>query len=109
MWVPRKLVEILSFAKDDLSALRAENTLLKTQLVVAQTNFDWARHRLNTLEFENKALMEKAFNIKVPSPEIVRPAKPDPTFDPKNFSFEDVGEDLARKLGLPSFDANTTN
>lgn len=102
MWIPAKIVDLLGYVKEDLTALRAENTLLRAQLITAQGNFDWCRHRLNTLEFENKALMEKAYGIKVPSPEITRrPSTLDPAADPRNFSFEDIGDDLAKKLGFP--------
>jgi hypothetical protein len=103
MWIPSKIVDLLGLVKDDIATLRAENSLLRSQLVVAQTNFDWARHRLNTLEFENKALMEVAYGVKVPSPEIVRQPKSDPTFDPKNFTFEDVGDEKAKEFGFPLY------
>jgi hypothetical protein len=104
MWIPSKIVDLLGLVKDDIATLRAENALLRNQVVVAQTNFDWARHRLNTLEFENKALMEVAYGVRIPSPEIVRQPKLDPSFDPKNFSFDDVGEMKAKELGLPVYD-----
>jgi hypothetical protein len=55
------------------------------------------------LEYENKALMEVAYGVKVPSPEIVRAAKVDPSFDPKNFSFEDVGDEKAKDFGFPVY------
>ena len=103
MWIPSKIVDLLGLVKDDIATLRAENALLRSQVVVAQTNFDWARHRLNTLEYENKALMEVAYGVKVPSPEIVRAAKVDPSFDPKNFSFEDVGDEKAKDFGFPVY------
>lgn len=110
MWVPKPLVDILGFVKEDLSALRAENTLLRQQLIVAQTNFDWLRVKMNDLEFQNKALLEKAYNIKVPAPEIVKSTPHlDPSYDPHNFSFEDMGENLARIVGQPSHDPNTTS
>lgn len=104
MWIPSKIVDLLGLVKDDIATLRAENSILRSQLTVAQTNFDWARHRLNTLEYENKALMEKAYGITIPSPEIIRTPKLDPTFDPKNFSFDDVGNEMAKQLGLPVYE-----
>lgn len=110
MWVPKPLVDILGFAKEDLAAMRAENRLLTSQLIIAQTHLDWFRLKVNDLEYQNKALLEKAYGIKVPAPEIVRSAPTlDPSYDPRNFSFEDIGEDVARLVGQPSYDPNTNN
>jgi len=110
MWVPSKVLDWFQISKDTVSslreevaALRAESVTLRAQLTVSQVNFDWLRMRYNQLEYERTALLEKAYNIKLPSPEIVVQPKVDPIFNPKDFSFEDMGEDLAQKLGLPTY------
>lgn len=79
MWLSEKLSNLLSLnvdaaraCREELSAVRAERDLLKVQLAVAQNNFEWTRSRCNSLELERAGLMEKAYNIKLPAPEIVR-------------------------------------
>lgn len=110
MWIPKTFAQYITFSVEELSTLRAENALLRNQLTKAEIMSDWFRVKVNQLEIQNAALMEKAFNIKVPVPEIVRPNAPlDPSYDPKNFDFNDMGEDLARKLGYPVYSDNTTN
>lgn len=112
MWVPSKVIELIGFVKDNVEdirkenvALKTENTLLKSQLAVTQTNFDWLRIKVNQLELHNTALLEKAYNIRVPTPELARQPAIDPNFDPRTFSgFDDIGDELARKLGMPVYD-----
>jgi hypothetical protein len=109
MWVPAKVLDWFQISKtsmDDLrtalAAVTAERDALKTQAISERANADWLRIRVNSLEMENKALMEKAFSIKLPVPEVVRaPNKP---IDPQTEAspFEDIGEDLARALGFPT-------
>lgn len=113
MFVSDKVVSLFQIAKDtvdtlrqDLATVRAERDSLKQQLLVAQTNFDWLRVRMNQVEFENKALMERAYGIKVPVPEITRvlPQIPaDPAYDAKSFSLDDMGDEMARKMGFPVY------
>ena len=103
MWIPSKIVDLLGLVKDDIATLRAENTLLRSELQKSQIMADWFRVQVNTLQYENKALMEVAYGVKVPAPEIVRAPKTDPSWDPKNFTFEDVGETMAKELGLPVY------
>jgi len=116
MWVPSKVLDWFQISKDSVDELRAEvaslkveRDLLKSQLTVVNTNFDWLRMKVNTLEMERVGLMEKAYNIKLPAPEILRQSQPDPSFNPKDFSLEDMGEDLARKLGFPVYDDKNSN
>lgn len=111
MWMPSLVIKwfdgIIRDAdanRAELSALRAERDLLKHQLAVSQNQFDWLRMQVNTLQIERTALLEKAYNIKVPAPEIVR----QPVIGEENkldeFTFDDMGEQLAKKFGLPSYD-----
>lgn len=79
MWLSDKLrgllelnVEEVKSLRQDLAAVRAERDALKIQASIAQNNFEWARARLNTLELEKSALMAKAFDVRIPVPEIVR-------------------------------------
>lgn len=120
MWVPSKVVEwftsmkavaevnaavsveAINHYREEVSALRAERDTLRGQLAITQTNFDWLRMRVNTLEVEKAGLIEKAYGIKIPAPELIRTPAKDPTIE--DFSFDDMGEDLAKKLGLPVYE-----
>ena len=119
MWVPSKLFELFAFSKEnlsamreDLAALRAERDLLKLQLGVSQNTLDWLRMQVNSLQFERVALMEKAHGIRVPAPTLTRleeerpeaPASLEKALDA--LSFDDLGDDLAKRLGLPLYNAN---
>ena len=112
MWVPKGVIDWFHISKEsvdslrtELAAVRAERDSLKTQLAVTQTNFDWLRMKINQLEFERTGLIERAYDIKLPAPEIVRQPAVDPTFDPRMFTgFDDVGESVAKKLGLPIYE-----
>jgi hypothetical protein len=122
MWVPKQVIEWFSSMRDvaetnavvsiealnqyraQLAAITAERDTLKIQLAVQNNHFDWLRMRVNTLEVERSGLVEKAYGIKLPIPEIVRTVTDRPSLDEKNFSFEDVGKDMARTLGLPDYD-----
>jgi hypothetical protein len=111
MFISDKLVSLLEIGKEtvstlreEASALRVEVAVLREQLSKAQIMQDWLRVKVNQLELQNGALLEKAYNIKVTVPEIAKRLTIDPTFDPKNFSFDDVGNELARKIGLPTYD-----
>lgn len=109
MWIPNSLVEYLKISKDatdaqriELQEARAENKLLTSQLLVAQSNFDWLRMRVYQLELERAELIGRAYGIKTAVPEIIR--KPDPFFETLNqFNFDDMGDEAAKKLGLPVY------
>lgn len=109
MWVPTKLADLLGInlehlktLQSDLAVVRAERDLLKVSLASTQTTSDWLRMKVNQLEFQNAALLEKAYNIKVPVPVVQRKVTLDPEIDPQNFNFDDIGEELAKEHGLPS-------
>lgn len=108
MWIPSLVIEYFKVSKEavdelriELAAVRAERDAIKLQQAVDRTHFDWLRTRINALEAENKALIQKAYDIRLPVPELMRQtAVP---IDPNQFTFEDVGDELARKLGLPVY------
>jgi len=88
--------------REELAATRAELGTTKVQLGVAQNQFSWLATRVNALETERAQLIEKAYGIKTAVPEITRK----PVIDPlTTFTFEDVGEDVAKQLGLPSYNS----
>ena len=108
MWVPKAVAEWFQISKQavdelrtDLAVVRAERDFYKTQALASQANFDWARVRVNTLELERAALIEKAYGLKVPVPEITR--APVTKEDLNQFSFDDMGDDAAKRLGLPIY------
>jgi hypothetical protein len=110
MWVPKSVIDWFQISKDSVDELRCEVAELKTerdlykvQTIVAETNANWMRSKINQLEMERAGLIEKAYNITLPAiPEIVRQTQE--PFDPNLFptGFEDIGEDVAKSLGLPS-------
>ena len=108
MWVPKEVADWFKISKDSVDALReelaavkAERDLLKSQLQATQINLDWIRVQVNTLQLERAVLMEKAYKIQVPVPEVRRAMPAD--FPMQHFSFEDVGDETAKQLGLPIY------
>ena len=107
MWLSPKIFSILEVAKDavdnlhaELAAVKAERDAIKSQLTVANTNLDWMRTKINGLEMERAGLIERAYQIKLPAvPQMVRTSQQ--PVDPNSFSFEDIGNDMARALGMP--------
>lgn len=98
MWLSSKLEKLLNLNTQvtkniwaDLQVVRAERDLLKTQLAVAQSNFEWVRLRVNQLEYERAGLMEKAYDIKLPAPEIVRTQS---NIDPGTFNISNLFDNL---------------
>lgn len=112
-WLPKSVFGILEVAKDtvdgtkrELAVAIAENVLLKQQLTKADLQLDFLRMKVNQLEAQNAALLDKAYGVKVPVPEIARKPKA-PSPDGVNFDFfNDVGDEMARKLGLPTYGEN---
>lgn len=110
MWIPKSVIEWFNISQDTVTALREENaalraeyTALSKELTSTKINLDWLRMQFNQLQLERTALLEKAYNIKVPTPELAtRPKLPDRIED---FSYEDMGDDMAKKFGLPTYDS----
>ena len=90
--------------REELVAVRTERDSMRMELQSARVNIDWFRMRFNQLEAENKALVERAYDIKLPVPELQRVSTRTPESSLVNFSFSDMGDDMARKLGLPTYD-----
>lgn len=114
MWVPSKIIEwfglnaeIVRDMQAELAVARAERDALRVQLGVAQNSFEWIRVRVNQLEAERNGLLEKAYGIKLPAPEILRTSNID--MNQQHLSFEDVGNEWAKKLGYPLYDEPSTD
>ena len=97
-------VEALNQLQQELAAIRAERDALKLQIATTQNNFEWLRVRVNTLEVERAQLMQKAYGVQLPAPEIARTTPPASAFDGRNLSFDDVGDTMALELGFPTYD-----
>lgn len=110
MFVPKLVLEyfgvnaeLVRNLQSDLAVARAERDVYKTENIGLKVGADWLRVKCNDLELQNKALLQKAYNISVPVPEIVRQATITNEL-PNNFSpFEDMGDAMAAKLGLPIY------
>lgn len=79
MWLSEKLLNVFQVAKEtvdelrlEVSTLRSENDVLKSQLEHSRIMSEWLRVRVNQLEYERVGLLERAYQIKLPAPEIVR-------------------------------------
>ena len=111
MWLSSKIFSILEVSKEsvdstrqELAVTKAERDILKHQLTVSQTQFEWLRMRVNQLEVERAQLLEKATGIKTAVPEIVRaPSQMETMIN--QFTFDDVGDEMAKKLGLPAYNS----
>lgn len=101
MWLSKTLFGLLSTNKDlidqmrlDNSVLMARNALLERELISVKVNSDWMRMRVNQLEIERAALLEKAYpGLHIPVPEIARAQnRIKEAFDLTSI-FEDQGDD----------------
>lgn len=104
MFVPRVIldyfgvnIELVRNLQSDLAVARAEREMLQKELTSTQIMSDWLRIQFNDLQAQNKQLLEKAYNIKLPVPELQPRMKASPSV--QSFSFEDPGDDVARALG----------
>lgn len=105
MWIPKTLVDLFSANAEivrtqqaEIAVLRAERDGLKVQSAVTQNTLDWLRVKVNQLELERSGLIEKAYNIKLPAPEII--SRPSVQRDMTEFTFDDERESIALKHGL---------
>jgi len=114
MWINRQFFEMViadnKRQQDEMRVVHAEalstaavNTTLLAQKAKDDITVDWMRHRINALEKHNALLLAKVAGIHVPVPEIV-PTRPGTLSEFPSFqsmpSFEDVGEDEAKRLGI---------
>jgi hypothetical protein len=104
MWISEKLFNLVNANRDEITKLRQERDSVRDELSRANILNDWLRVQINTLQMERQQLLEKAHGIKVPAPILDR-VKPMPAENTstKDFSFEDIGDELAKKLGLPTY------
>lgn len=110
MWVPKSVIEWFNISQGTVNALREENAALRAEnlsvskeLTSTKINLDWLRVQFNQLQLERTALLEKAYNIKVPTPELVARSKAPASLE--DFSYEDMGDEMAKRLGLPTYDS----
>ena len=119
MWISEKVVGLVAQLTDtsndlkqELSAVRAERDLLKVELGILQSNFSWLCQKINGLEVERAQLLQKAYGLNVPVPEILfNPKTASPNSHPhsalppsmNDFSFDDIGDAKAKELGLPLY------
>ena|SRR3989304_3495775 len=93
--------ELTTSLREELATVRAERDAIAVQLALTRNSFEWLITRVNALELERTSLIERAYHIKLPAaPEIVQTSNQVDMRD-YNFSFEDLGDDDAKKLGLP--------
>lgn len=115
MWINSKIidwfgtnVETVRQMQADLAVVRSERDSLNLQLVTAKTNFEWLRLKVNALEVERAALLEKVYGLKIPIPELA-PMHPNVTardLGTMEDLFNDMGDDEAKRQGLPVYGTN---
>jgi predicted nuclease with TOPRIM domain len=115
MFIPKAVFDLFRISKESVETLReeiasvkAERDTLQRQTTHLQTSFDWLRLRVNALEVERAQLIERAYGIKPIVPEISRASSNDFKRTLEQMStalFTDMGDEEARKQGLPTFDA----
>ena len=109
---------------DRLREAAAQVAVLQGQAAAMAANQEWLRTRVNQLEQERAQLVARVLQVPVNVPHIqpIRPSSPlDARPDPKGPSqadvlaqagaigmFEDIGDDLAEKLGIFNDEANGT-
>ena len=107
MWIPTRLVNWIEVSREAYQDLKSENSALKAELVAVKSeltatkiNSDWFRIKVNDLELTNKALLERAYDIQLPVPTIVReqPRDPNPYKLPLAL-FDHIDDDTAKALG----------
>lgn len=87
--------------KEELAAVRAERDSLKAELTASRINGDWLRLQFNQIQAENKALLERAYGIRVPVPELVN-HQTEKSFNLQDL-FGDMGDEEASRQGLPVY------
>lgn len=97
----KRQTEQIAQLRESGAACLKSNLALSSQKAKDDISIDWLRHRVNALEKHNAILLQKAAGVSLPIPEIVpsRPGTMSAPFDAMP-SFEDVGDDEAKRLGL---------
>lgn len=107
MWIPSRLVNWIEVSREAYSDLKSENAALKAELLAVKSeltatkiNSDWFRIKVNDLEITNKALLERAYDIRLPVPTIVREQNRDPNpYKLPLAIFDHIDDDTAKALG----------
>lgn len=129
----RHVSDLFSVSKDsvaqlreEVAALKAENAAIKSELLSAKVNLDWLRVNYNQVQAERTALVNRQMGLSVPTPQLETPlqaairsgtagngaylpavasqaaiSRQIPSFD--ELSFDDMGDEAAEKLGLPTY------
>ena len=101
MFVSKPFLELFAINWSTVDSLRTKvaelqgkNELLERELTAIRVNSDWMRMRVNQLEIERSALLEKAYpGLHIPTPEIARVSnKVREAFDLASM-FEDTGDE----------------
>jgi hypothetical protein len=114
MWMPQRVVDWLNISLDSVKSLREENAVIKAKLEILQgeltsskINLDWLRIQYNQIQNERAELMSKVYGIKTPVPELKRDRTRPPSIE--EFNFDDIGDEVASRLGLPHYGLPTSN
>lgn len=100
------LLEQLAAERERCARAEGALDLAHEQLAIAQNNFEWARVRLNAVEAERAELLRALIKIPLYPTTIEReapPQTPDLTgavTGALGIDFEDLGDELAGRLGL---------
>lgn len=113
MWFSKSQLDLLDISRETVSTLRAENIELRAraeaaekELASAKLNADWLRIQYNQVQAERAELMAKSYGIRTPVPELTPYTKAkSPLKSPslEEFSFDDIGDEVAAKIGLPTY------
>lgn len=93
--------ETVQDLKVEVEALRRENTSLSADLLSSKTHLDWLKIQFNQLQTERALLLDKLYGIAPPVPQLMQAPPPPTAFE--EFSFNDMGDALAREIGLPIY------
>lgn len=98
MWVDRKLYEQM---RDEWVKNHEECRVLGQRMSAMDTTLDWFRIRVTQLEKERAQMVERYTGVKIEVPNIVRvPDVPVEQVLSEVASFDDVGDDIAKRLGI---------
>lgn len=97
-------LEAITITQKENAALTAENRNLTEQVIRLNVTQDWFRMKINQLEAERALLLEKAYGIHVPVPEIAKLENRIKDGFDLHALFEDVGDKRASELGYQTSD-----
>jgi hypothetical protein len=111
MFISSKILDFFGISQVAFADLREQNASLRTERdcllrenATLKVIGDYQRIKVNQLELERASLLEKAYGIRTPVPQVEH--RPSPALDPLNVEhlFDDIGDELASKFGLPAYD-----